>query len=595
MLLFKSQAKRRATPKQPLVTVPTTTVTTSASTAAAAPKQIEDGPVKKVAESGTPEKESVSRAEQEEKEEEQEEEYEERVEDGEDGDGEEDGEVDGGGDGEAAGDGDVVSSLPTVVKARKFTEVGISPWLSRNCAAMGLHIPTLIQEQCIPPILQGKDVIGSAKTGSGKTAAFALPILQQLSLDPYGIFAVVVTPTRELAIQIADQFRALGANIGLKCVVLIGGVLRMQQALDLSRRPHVVIGTPGRLCDHLRAGEMEVKRARFLVLDEADRLLDSAFATDIAFIVQSLPKKRQTLLFSATMTNNLRKLESLSMSPDTDTNTGNTKGLFRYDACPKYESVESLKQEYMFMPAAAKDSHLVYLLRNEFEEASTIVFLGKCSTAHLVSEMLRLLGIPCTPLHSLLSQADRTKSLYRFRKGVSRVLIATDVASRGLDIPEVELVINFDMPSTTKDYTHRVGRTARIGKQGTSISLVCQYDIERVLTIETDTKVKMKEHLVNEDDVLKHLSESAKARKMAYLRLEESGFWDKVKDQHKKNYEAKKASGQLKRKRAPSHSRKAAAAAAAPSAAESANGSTSTSSSTSTTTRDAKRSRTEKS
>lgn len=196
-----------------------------------------------------------------------------------------------------------------------FKSLGLAGWLADSCHEMGLRVPSPIQRACIPPALQGRDVLGSAETGSGKTAAFALPILQTLSVDPYGVFAVVLSPARELAIQIADQFQALGARMGVRVCVIVGGRDMMQQALELGQRPHIVIGTPGRLADHFRSSgsAFTMAKARFLVIDEADRLLELGFSEDVGFILSQLPSHRQTLLFSATMSDALKRLQSLAL------------------------------------------------------------------------------------------------------------------------------------------------------------------------------------------------------------------------------------------------------------------------------------------
>ena len=197
-----------------------------------------------------------------------------------------------------------------------WLELGLSPWLAGACIEMGLKRPTPIQLACIQPVLQGRDVLGSAETGSGKTAAFALPILQALSEDPYGVFAVVLSPARELSAQIADQFAALGARMSVRVSVVVGGVDMMRQALELSKRPHIVIGTPGRLADHLRSSGSAtmMRNARFLVIDEADRLLELGFADDLSAILQQLPSRKQTLLFSATMSGALQRLRRLALT-----------------------------------------------------------------------------------------------------------------------------------------------------------------------------------------------------------------------------------------------------------------------------------------
>ena len=247
----------------------------------------------------------------------------------------------------------------------------------------------------------------------------------------------------------------------------------MQQASALAKRPHVLVSTPGRLVDHLRSSDvLDLSRIRYLVLDEADRLLDDSFGSEMECILGAVGHKRQTLLFSATMTRNLRTLRELSM-----------ENAFCFEAASgsggEWAIVEQLKQEYVLMPAKVKDAYLVYLLK-ELNEVSTIVFTASCKSCELLHGMISELEIDSVALHSHLSQAERLRALSRFKSSRARVLVATDVGSRGLDIPKVELVLNYNIPAAAKEYIHRVGRTARAGRAGRAISLVTQYDVEVV-------------------------------------------------------------------------------------------------------------------
>lgn len=405
-----------------------------------------------------------------------------------------------------------------------FDALGLDEWLLATCREMGLRRPTAVQLACIPEILGGRNVVGIAQTGSGKTAAFALPILQRLAADPYGVFAVVLTPTRELALQIADQFRALGAGLRLRDAVVIGGLEMTAQAQRLAQRPHVVVATPGRLLDHLRSdpGMAAVfSRAQFLVLDEADRLLDVGFEAEMGALLRLLPAKRQTLLFSATMTSNLRALEELSLG----------EGLFRYAAYAGLQTVATLRQEYIFVPANIKELYLCHLMENReaMGVRSAIVFTSTCRSCHMLSLLLAELGIETASLHSLRSQQRRVAALARFRSRQLAVLLATDVAARGLDVPEVDLVVNFDVPRFARDYVHRVGRTARAQRGGAAITLVTQFDVALVHGIEALTGAKLDEHKLEEDEVLKGITKVFKAKRSAILKMSESGFEDLVR------------------------------------------------------------------
>jgi ATP-dependent RNA helicase DDX49/DBP8 len=253
-----------------------------------------------------------------------------------------------------------------------FEGLGLAEWLVRTCRELGMKKPTPVQQGCVSQILAGKDVFGLAQTGSGKTAAFALPILQKLAENPYGVYALVLTPTRELAFQISDQFKALGSGMNLRNTVVIGGMDMTAQAKALMQRPHVVIATPGRMRDHL-TNDPDIAavfaRTKFLVLDEADRLLEVGFEQEIRVVLENLPSTRQTLLFSATMTSNLQALHELSMEK-----------AFFYQAYEGFKTVETLQQEYLFIPANVKDVYLMHVMSTleDREVRSVIIFASSC-------------------------------------------------------------------------------------------------------------------------------------------------------------------------------------------------------------------------
>ncbi|GJJ70672.1 ATP-dependent RNA helicase DDX49/DBP8 [Entomortierella parvispora] len=427
-----------------------------------------------------------------------------------------------------------------------FSQLGLASWLVNALKAMSITSPSEIQTKCIPQILAGKDVIGGAKTGSGKTAAFALPILQKLSEDPYGVFAVVLTPTRELAFQIAEQFNVLGKTINLKDVVVVGGLDMMTQAIALSKRPHIIIATPGRLRDHINSSgdAMNLSKVKFLVLDEADRLLTETFAEDLGGILEALPQKRQTLLFTATMTDAVLELAGPSAE-------SSKPAPFVYQCKTAVSTVKTLTQSYIFIPSHMRETYLAYLLRSEdFAKKSTIIFTGRCRTAETLRVMLRELGIACTALHSEMSQQERLNSLAKFRGGITSVLIATDVGSRGLDIPSVLLVLNYDIPRDPTDYIHRVGRTARAGRGGQAISMVSERDIQLVHDIESRINKTMAEFPVPETKALDLLNEVTSAKRAANMSLHDSQFGEKRRIQKQKREalsEARKG-GSSKRK-----------------------------------------------
>ncbi|KAG6825951.1 ribosomal RNA processing protein [Tricholoma furcatifolium] len=361
-----------------------------------------------------------------------------------------------------------------------FKSLGLIDPLLQALDQVGFKAPTDIQVEALPHALEGRDIIGVASTGSGKTAAFALPILQKLWDEPKGLFACVLAPTRELAYQISQQFESLGSAMGVRCAVIVGGMDMPAQAIALAKRPHIVVATPGRLIDHLENTKgFSLRGIKFLVLDEADRLLDMDFGPIIDKILKLIPTERTTYLFSATMTSKVAKLQRASLSNPV-----------RVEVSSKYQTVSTLLQYYLLMPLKDKDAYLVYLA-NSLAQNSIILFTRTVHDAQRLSIILRTLGFPAVPLHGQLSQSQRLGALAKFKSGGRKVLVATDVASRGLDIPSVDIVINFDIPTHSKDYIHRVGRTARAGRSGKSITLVTQYDVELVQRIEAVIEKKM--------------------------------------------------------------------------------------------------------
>ncbi|KAJ6780298.1 hypothetical protein PWT90_07538 [Aphanocladium album] len=413
-----------------------------------------------------------------------------------------------------------------------FSALNVRPWLVQSLANMAIKRPTGIQKGCIPEILQGRDCIGGSRTGSGKTVAFAVPILQKWAEDPSAIFGVVLTPTRELALQIYEQFRAIAAPQSLKVILITGGSDMRPQAIALKQRPHIIIATPGRLADHIRtSGEDTVcglRRVRYIVLDEADRLLHAdgpgSMLPDVEECLSVLPPptERQTLLFTATMTPEVRALEKMPIKPG-------KKPVFICEVDTQMLAIPAtLSQKHIQIPVTHKEHYLhVFLLTEQNVNKTAIIFCNRTSTADFLHHMLRLLDHRVTSLHSKLPQRQRIDNLARFRASAARILIATDVAARGLDIPEVSLVVNYDIPRDPDDYIHRVGRTARAGRSGEAVTLVGQRDVELVLAIEKRVGREMEaweEEGVNLEtrvirDALKTVSEK---KREALLEVEEN-------------------------------------------------------------------------
>ncbi|GAA5879091.1 hypothetical protein JCM3774_005566 [Rhodotorula dairenensis] len=447
-----------------------------------------------------------------------------------------------------------------------FASLGVEPFLCKALGAMAIRKPTGVQAACIPAILKGADCIGSAQTGSGKTIAFALPILQALAKDPYGFFGIVLTPTRELAFQISEQFRVLGAAVNLHSAVIVGGMDMMHQAIELKKRPHVLIATPGRLVDLIKSneGEWNLGRVKFLVLDEADRLLTPTFAPELSFIIDQLPSSRQTLLFTATLTEPVLALQNKPQTP------GKPK-VFTHVSREVITTPAGLTQRYVFIPSQVREVYLTYLLQNlcdltgaqplhaappkaavpasskrtkraVSEEAApvlpqTILFVPRCGTAALLHSLFSQLPnpIPCTSLHSHLSQAERLRSLQTFRKQAVPLLIATDVGSRGLDIPEVAVVVNWEVPRVPEDYIHRVGRTARAGRKGTAITFVTEGDVDLVKALEDRIGTQLEELELPEEPVLEQLNAVTMAKRMAHMELHSEGFGERQRKNKEKS------------------------------------------------------------
>nr|CAG8456933.1 3186_t:CDS:2 [Entrophospora candida] len=396
-------------------------------------------------------------------------------------------------------DNDFINNDNSNSQRTTFQDLGVNQWLIDSLKAMSIKYPSEIQKHCIPPILSGRNCIGGAKTGSGKTIAFALPILQKLSEDPYGIFALILTPT----------------SINLKSSVIVGGLDMMNQAIELSRKPHIVIATPGRLVGHINNSGVKsnLARIKFLVLDEADFLLTDTFTKDLKIIFDSIPETRQTLLFTATMTENILELKNSPKNP------------FIYQVKSNISTVSKLLQYYIFIPSHVKEPYLIYLLRSKINDEllsnkSVIIFCNRCRTAEMLRVMLIELGLRCTSLHSTMSQQERLNSLGKFK---------------------AELVINFDIPKDPTDYIHRVGRTARAGRGGLAISIMTEHDIKSIHNIENRINKKLEEWEINENKVIETLNEQLHDTKFGEIkeiqkkkREIENGSYDDNKINNKK-------------------------------------------------------------
>jgi ATP-dependent RNA helicase RhlE len=363
-----------------------------------------------------------------------------------------------------------------------FDGLGLSEPLRRAIRAEGYNTPTPIQAQAIPHLLQGRDLLGCAQTGTGKTAAFALPILQCLAGDgqraaPGSCRALVLTPTRELAAQIADSFATYGQYLRLSRAVIFGGVGQNPQVKALARGVDILVATPGRLLDLMGQGCVRLDRLTVFVLDEADRMLDMGFIHDVRRVVRALPERRQSLLFSATMPLEIARLaESILSNP------------VRIAVDPVASTVDRIEQRVMFVERAHKRPLLSQMLKDP-AVSRALVFTRTKHGANRVAEELARSGVQADAIHGNKSQTARTRALERFRTGAGRVLVATDIAARGIDVDGITHVINYDLPNVPESYVHRIGRTARAGRSGVAISFcdaeerACLRDIEALIKV----------------------------------------------------------------------------------------------------------------
>ncbi|MBI5447472.1 MAG: DEAD/DEAH box helicase [Gammaproteobacteria bacterium] len=360
-----------------------------------------------------------------------------------------------------------------------FSELNLGAPLLSAISERGYTEPTAIQKQAIPLALARKDLIATSQTGTGKTAAFVLPALQRLTTlekSPHPKI-LVLTPTRELATQVSDAVRDYGKNLNIKAVSILGGMPYQTQLRQLSKPHDIIIATPGRLIDHVEQGKINLSKIEILILDEADRMLDMGFFEDVEFIASKLPKTRQTLLFTATMDQQLTRFANkLLTHPE------------RIEIAGKTVTLDNIKQKIIM---ANSSEHKMALLQDLLTDQSiqkAIIFAGTKRSADELTDELLEIGHEVGALHGDMNQRKRNRTITQLRSGKIRLLVATDVASRGIDINNVTHVINYDLPRTGEDYVHRIGRTGRIGNDGIAISLVKRSDMLLVKKIEKYTK-----------------------------------------------------------------------------------------------------------
>ena len=360
-----------------------------------------------------------------------------------------------------------------------FQNLDIDKRLRNKINEFGFKDLTEIQNKCIPKIIEGMDIVGQAETGSGKTLAFCLPILDKIKNNK-DLQVLVLTPTRELCVQVTDVFQEFGRNLDIKTTSIYGGVGIEPQIRNIPIS-QIVVGTPGRLLDHINRRTIDFKNIRFLVLDETDKMLEMGFIEDVERIILNIPRHRQTLMFSATISDDIYKIARKHLKKPSI-----------YRTKPLVDADKLNQKYYDIYNQNDKFSLLVHLLKYSTKDLA-IVFCGTRKETDIVAKNLRKQGINATEIHGGMKQNKRSKSLDSLKKQKTEVLVATDVAARGLDIKNVSHVYNYDVPKTSKDYIHRIGRTGRAGENGVAVTLLTRRDHDNFRRVQSDEKLRIKE------------------------------------------------------------------------------------------------------
>jgi ATP-dependent RNA helicase DeaD len=394
-----------------------------------------------------------------------------------------------------------------------FESLGLNAALLKSIKDVGYEEPSPIQIETIPVLLEGHDVIAQAQTGSGKTAAFGLPIIEVIDPKVKGVQALILAPTRELAIQVAEALHKFGKHKDVETLPIYGGQPYERQFRGLQRGVQIVVGTPGRVMDHMRRGTLNLENIRFFVLDEADEMLDMGFIEDIEWILEQAPKERQMALFSATMPQRISTLASRYM-----------RNARRISVAGKQMTVPQVRQSSYEIPRARRVDALTRILDAESPQ-STMIFCRTKAGVDELGEALMARGYGVETIHGDLSQAQRDRVMRRFRSGQADMLIATDVAARGLDIPDVSHVINYDIPESAEAYVHRIGRTGRAGRAGEAITLVTPREVRWLRQIERVTKARIEpRRLPTVADVAERRRDALKQQILAVLAAPDDGY-----------------------------------------------------------------------
>ena len=356
----------------------------------------------------------------------------------------------------------------------------------RALKAIGYEEPTLIQSDCIGPLLDGNDVVGQAHTGTGKTAAFGIPLVEQS--DPSRVFiqGLILVPTRELAMQVRDELSRIAQFRRLGVVACYGGQPISKQIAALKRRTHIVVGTPGRVLDHLGKGTLILGSVRTVVLDEADEMLDIGFLPDIERILSRTPKNRQTALFSATIPSPIRRIVNRHMRSPVWIQIGN-----------EIETAPDVRQIYFEVLEQHRVQACVHLLKTQVNDGKVLIFRKTKAGVDNLTQSLKRQGIVAAGIHGGLLQSERNSAMQSFHAGEHKVLVATNVAARGLDIPQISHVLNYDIPQNLEEYVHRIGRTARMGRDGTAMTFVTEWDFEMLDLLQDSLSGELKQETLS--------------------------------------------------------------------------------------------------
>lgn len=442
-----------------------------------------------------------------------------------------------------------------------FEKMKLEKWILKIIKYLSYKEPTEVQKYVIPQILKDKSVIAISKTGTGKTASFCLPILSELSKNPFGLYSIILEPTRELVLQVEEKLKLFSTGFNLRMCSIIGGEDYTAQLKELDKIPHIIIATPGRLVSFLENNYIKlVDNLRYFVMDEFDQLLDDTIKPDIDKIITYLPDDRITLFFSATIMQTKEELKKYlgkndkdeifyynnntdekidDIIKDTNINKEKNKDNDKDDKDKEIKKKnkiiplkiknrinEDISLKYILVPQKLKEHYLLYLLRNRYKETNTLIFVNHVKQCDFLYNLCKLFEIKVSHLHSKMTQKNRKEDLQKFKGSMTNILISTDLASRGLDIKQCDLVINFDIPLSSLTFIHRAGRTGRIGNKGLCISLVSQYDVEVLNGIEEDLNADFKEiEDIDQDEIMVDtglVSKGIKLTKMKMIKEEKS-------------------------------------------------------------------------